>query len=179
MKLSSITLALVITLSWTTVHAGFWKDSNGKPVPETEYRRTVEDFAGWLVVTSDQDWEAKWNTPPETVPQFTEAKSVGRGKKIFVLIFFANPKLDGEKRANITCDLKATRPDGTTSIDHQAAVCFQGHIKGSPYNMYLAAPVIGFVGEPSDPTGVWTIQTVLKDNLRKVVVPLKTTFTLE
>lgn len=179
MKRRSLGLAFALALSWTTVHGGYWRDGSGAPLPDTESRRTVGDFAGSLIVTSDQDWEAKWNTPPETVPQFTEARTVGRGDRVFALIFFANPKLDGDRRADIRCDLKVVRPDGTASFDQPGAVCFQGRVEGSPHNVYLALPVIGFVGEPGDAAGVWTVHVVLKDTLRNVVLPLKTTFTLD
>ena len=58
-------------------------------------------------------------------------------------------------------------------------MCFKGEIKGSTYNIYLAEPVMNFIGEPTDPIGMWTVEVTLKDNIRKVVLPMKTTFTLE
>src|SRR5262245_24385861 len=71
----------------------FWKDERGMPVPDTRFRKSVGGFGAWLVVTSDQDWEQKWNTPAETTPQFTEARTVQKGGRIFVLLLFANPAL--------------------------------------------------------------------------------------
>jgi hypothetical protein len=38
---------------------------------------------------------------------------------------------------------------------------------------------MNFIGEPTDPIGMWTVEVTLKDNIRKVVLPMKTTFTLE
>ncbi|WP_026286592.1 hypothetical protein [Pseudomonas umsongensis] len=174
-----LTAFIAMSLSWASAQAGYWKDSNGNPIPDTESRRTIGEFGGSLLITSDPDWEKKWNTPAETTPVFTEAQIVSRGERIFALTFFANPKLNANHEANITCDLKATRPNGTESINQRDAVCFQGRLKGDPNNMYLAAPVIGFIGEPDDPVGVWTLEITLKDNLRKVVMPLKATFTLK
>lgn len=174
-----LTVFIAMSLSWSSVHAGYWKDSKGNPSPDTESRRSIGGFGGSLLITSDPDWEKKWNTSPETIPVFSAAKVVTQGKRIFTLIFFANPKLDANHEANITCDLKVTRPDGTESINQRDTVCFQGHPKGKPNSLYLAAPVIDFIGEPGDPTGIWTVDVILKDNLRKVVMPLKTAFTLK
>ena len=179
MNLRLLTVFITMSLLLPSVHAGYWRDSSGNPSPDTESRRTIGEFGGSLLVTSDPDWEEKWNTPTETTPKFKEAKIVTRGEKIFTLIFFANPKLNADHEANITCDLKVTRPSGTESINQRDAVCFQGHLEGEPNNMYLAAPVIGFIGELNDPTGIWTVDITLKDNLRKVVMPLRATFTLK
>ena len=64
------------------------------------------------------------------------------------------------------------------STHDEDAICFQGKLPGPPNNVYLCGPVVGFVGEPSDPAGTWSVRIKLVDNLRKVKVPLSATFTL-
>jgi len=155
-----------------------WRDPQGHATPDTDSRKSVSGFGGWVVVTSDADWQTKWETPSSTVPRFTEAKSVSRGNRVFVLTFFANPKLNSAGEANVTCDIDVTRPDGTTSTHQTDVVCFRGVLKTDPHYTYLAAPVIGFIGDPGDPAGVWVVQVTLKDNIRHVAVPLKTSFAL-
>ena len=180
MSFRLLAVFVVISCSWSSAYAGsYWKDSNGAPIPDTESRRSIGEFGGALSITSDPDWKEKWNTPAETTPVFKEAKVVAQGEKVFVLTFFANPGLSADHEVNITCDLKVTRPDGTASTNQRDTVCFQGRIQGAPNNLYLAAPVIGFVGEPNDPVGVWTVDITLKDNVRKVIMPLKSTFVLK
>ncbi|MYN09923.1 hypothetical protein [Pseudoduganella aquatica] len=176
--LAIISLGLAIA-SAAFGQEGYWKDAKGNPAPETEARRSLNGLGGSLLVTSDVDWREKWDTPSNTVPHFNEAKTVAKGKQVFVLTFFANPKLTADGRANLTCDLDVIRPDGTTSIHQTDIVCFQGILKGSPYNMYLSAPVLGFTGEVSDPAGTWTVRVSLKDNLRNSVLRLKTSFILK
>ena len=158
---------------------GVWRDVQGNPVPNTSFRKSVNGFGGWLVVTPDQDWEEKWNTPSDTVPQFSEAKSVSIGKKIFVLIFFSNPALSKEGEASVMCNLDVERPNGTHSIQQSGVVCFEGVLKGPQTNLYLSAPVIGFVGESGDPPGIWIVRVTLKDQVKKTTIPLETTFTLQ
>jgi hypothetical protein len=131
------------------------------------------------LVTPDEDWREKWNTPSATTPNFNEAKTVSPGKKLFVLTFFVNPKLVGDRQANVACDFKVIRPDGTFSLDQKGATCFRGRIPGNPYNLYLSAPVIAFVGDEGDPAGVWTVEVNLKDVERRVELLLHTTFTLK
>ncbi|WP_455925859.1 hypothetical protein [Pseudomonas putida] len=174
-----LTALIATSLACSSAHAGYWKDADGNPTPDTESRRTVDEFGGSLLLTTDLDWEKKWNTSPETIPHFREASVVSEGQKLFTLIFLANPKLSANQEANVTCDLKVTKPDGSLAVDQKAAVCLKQRLAGKPDNLYLAAPVIAFNGEPNDPRGVWQVEVSVKDNVRHVVLPLKAAFTLK
>ncbi len=156
-----------------------WRDRQGRPVPDSDSRKAVNGFGGWLLITSDADWRAKWETQPDVVPSFKEARTVGMGKQIFALTFFTNPQLNAAGDADITCDIDLLRPDGTSSFHRTDTVCFKGNLKGKPDYLYLSAPVIGFVGEKGDPLGEWRVNITLKDNLRRVSLPLKTSFVLQ
>jgi hypothetical protein len=112
------------------------------------------------------------------VPSFSEAKTVHRGKKIFVLIFFANPGLSDQGKADVTCDIDLTNPKGTSSMHQTDLVGYRGALKNDPHQTYLAAPVVGFVGDPGDAAGEWGFRVLLKDNVRHVTLPLKTSFVL-
>jgi hypothetical protein len=141
-------------------------------------RREANGFGGWILVTSDANWQAKWETPSNTRPTFAVARDVARGKKVFALIFFANPQLDRSGQANVTCDIEMTRPDGSVSTRQSDAMCFSGALQGDPHDTYLSAPVIGFSGDQADPAGTWRIKVTLKDNNRHVSVPLVAAFNL-
>src|SRR5262249_24501284 len=118
-------LFFIIALA-ATAEDRFWRDEHGNFVPNTEARNAVAEFGGWLVVTSDSDWQTKWETSPDTVPRFTEPKTVVRGQPIFILTFFANPKLRESGEADVTCDIDVVKPDGTSSVHQVEAVCFRG-----------------------------------------------------
>ncbi len=154
-----------------------WRDRQGSARPDTENQKSVEGFGGLVIVTPDADWEKKWATPADTTPHFNSIRDVKRGKEIFVLTFFANPKLTPEGKADVTCDIEIVKPDGTNSMQRSGVDCFKGAL-GNPLNMQIVEPVIGFVGEPGDPAGEWMVRITLKDNVRNVSVPLKTSFVL-
>lgn len=157
----------------------FWKDDKGNPAPNTEFRSAKDNFGGWLFITPDTDWKQKWETSPETVPNFRVSDKVHQGEKLFILIFFSNPKTDKQNIVDVTCDIDLVRPDGTSSIHQKDIACLRGKIGDSPYNVRLSAPVLQFTGEPKDPNGKWIVRVVLKDNQRGTALPLKTSFTLE
>lgn len=156
-----------------------WRDQQGRPAPNSDSRKTLNGFGGWLLVTSDADWQSKWNTQPDAVPSFKEVKTVGMGKQIFALTFFSNPQLNDAGNADITCDIDLIKPDSTSALHQSDTVCFKGKLKGKPNYLYLSAPVIGFVGEKGDPFGDWRVNITLKDNIRHVSLPLKASFTLQ
>ena len=158
---------------------GFWKDPTGTPVPETRERKSVGGFGAWLVVTSDQDWEARWNTPPDTTPHFTQATTVEKGGRLYVLLLFSNPALTKDGHADVKCDIEIERPDKTISALGRDAVCFAGPLSGPARQLYLSGPVLNFVGEERDPLGEWRVRVKMKDRVRGVDVPLETSFTLE
>jgi hypothetical protein len=141
--------------------------------------KSQQDFAGSLLATTDEDWENKWNTPAETRPNFKKAGVVPYGKKIFILTFFANPKRDSVGNANVRCDLKLIAPTGKVSLAQKDMTCFAGRLAGNPYNLYLSAPVISFSGDPGDPSGTWVVEVNLRDAIRNVELPLRTTFQLK
>jgi hypothetical protein len=170
-------LALFLISHATFADVG-WRDGEGNPVPDTESQKSVQGFGALLVVTPDEDWEEKWNTPPEVAPQFSGSSTVEIGGKLFILTMFTNPAVDDSGAADVVLDLEVKRPDGSTSTHAESALCFEGEFRGPPHNVSLCATVVGFVGEPTDPAGVWPVQVTVTDRIRNVSVPLSTKFEL-
>lgn len=146
--------------------------------PGTESQKTVAGFSGLLIITPDKDWEAKWNTSPESVPYFSSGSTVKKGGQLFVLTMFANPQLDTSGAASVSMDIDVTRPDGSSSSHAENAVCSKGKVQGPLSSLYLCQQVVEFVGEVTDPVGTWTVRITLKDDVRKVSIPLSATFKL-
>lgn len=141
--------------------------------------KSKSDFAGSLLATTDEDWKEKWDTPPDTKPKFSKADVVPYGKKVFLLTFFSNPKLDAAGNANVRCDFKIISPTGKVSLSQNDLNCYSGRIPGNPFNLYLSGSVIAFSGDPGDPPGVWSLEVKLRDKIRSVELPLRTTFQLK
>jgi hypothetical protein len=155
-----------------------WKDEHGNPVPQTSSQKSIDGVGAWLLVTSDQDWEAKWNTPSNTIPQFTQASTVTVGNRVFILAFVANPTRSKQGEVNVTCDFEIERPNHV--VTHQNDIeCLKGKPLGSASTLYLTRQIVGFVGEKDDPMGKWIVRIIIKDLNRPVNIPLETSFTLQ
>src|SRR4051812_41302456 len=94
MKYCLSVLLLSLPLSASAQSPGLPAGDTGQHTAETGSTRYRDDFGGSLIVTTDEDWKAKWDTPPENAPSFNKADVVPYGKKVFALSFFSNPKLD-------------------------------------------------------------------------------------
>lgn len=177
--MKNIFIGLLMTLS-LIAHAetGGWVTRDGKPVPNSDAMKSINGFGGWLVVTPDSDWEAKWNTSPETIPNFSEAKDVSYGEKLTVLTFYINPKTNAFGELDVLCDIKVTRPDGSSSANAKGVKCAAGKLQGNPRNIRLTSTVIKYVGEEGDPPGEWIVEVRLIDKIRGTAIPLKTHFNL-
>ena len=155
-----------------------WRDSNGDPMPDTEARKSSGGFGGWLLTTSDQDWEAKWNTPEHVTPSFTEAETVREGETVYTLIFMVNPLPNSSGDVDVRCDIRVTRPNGTLSLDRSDLSCLSGELAANPNNIQLSPNVLAFLGEDGDPAGTWIMDVTLRDVPRDVALVLRASFEL-
>jgi hypothetical protein len=173
-----LTLLLLLCLSLPALAGDFWRGPDGAPLPDTASHQTKRGFSGAVVITGDPNWSANWHSPGTGVPAVTQASEVRRGGQLAILIFFANPKLDAERKADVRCDIEVLRPDGSVSANQKNLVCYQGPALGDERHTYLAAPVVKFAAEPADLAGKWTVKVTLRDPGRRVTLPLETAFTL-
>ncbi len=173
-----ITAALLLIPVLTSAGDVAWLGPDRKQWPDTEFRKTKNDFAAMLLVTPDTDWKRKWNTPPDTIPRFREAKSVKMGQELVILTFFVNPKTDENRRAHVRCSIRVTRPNKTVALNQRGIPCLAGELKGDPNNVRLAPAVIKFVGETTDPLGEWIVDVEVEDVRRNTKLPLRARFTL-
>jgi hypothetical protein len=166
-------------LAQAQAQSSVWRGEDGKPIAETQSMKSQNDFAGSMLLTTDEDWQEKWNTPPENKPHYNQANVVPYGKKVFTMIFFSNPLRDTDGVVNVKCGLKISDPSGKVSFDQQDMVCYNGKLAGSPYHLYLGAQVVAFSGDPGDPSGTWSVDVTLRDENRHVTLPLRSTFELK
>jgi len=160
------------------IETGGWVNRDGTPVLDTDNLKSKKGFGGWVIVTPDEDWAEKWDTPPGNTPHFNEASSIKYGDSVTILIFIINPAVDNNGEVNILCDIQVVRPDNTFSIDATDMECMKGELEGNPRNIRLTTPIIKFIGETGDPSGNWIVNINIVDKNRGILIPLKTGFEL-
>lgn len=154
-----------------------WIMPDGSVAPDVKNRKANSNFGGLLLVTADIDWEKKWNEM-KSPPKFKDDKIVKRGEHIYILPFFANPKLDNDSNFRVICDVRLTRPDGSVSIDRKEVHCGEGKLEVSPQQIFVARAAFKYVGEQNDPLGEWKVSYRIKDILRGASILLEDSFVL-
>ncbi len=178
---NTVAMLILSIVTISTVFAGDeggWIDRAGNPVPNSDAMKSVNGFGGWLVVTPDSGWEEEWNTPSDYAPNFRTLEEVRVGEVLAILPLFINPKLDSDGYARIQCDIRIVRPDRTISMDEKNLNCFSYKLSSDPRSVWLSAIIPKYIGEPLDPKGKWRVELILRDMVRNVAIPLKTSFTL-
>jgi hypothetical protein len=176
-----LTLFLIMTAGAFAQTTGIASEGwlqDGNRIADTESKKSVDGFAAQLLVTSDADWQKKWETPANVAPMFKEAHQLKRGDKVWILIFFANPKVNQNSEVDVKCDFKITKPNGVVN-DNKGLKAMKTKLRGLPTNIFLADPVIEMDADNDDPLGVWAVDVNVYDTVRDVTVPLKTRFTLQ
>ncbi len=178
--LKLVTLIFVLALTeQVRAETRTWLGADRNIWQHTEYRKTKNDFGGWLLITSDLNWIQKWETSPETVPIFNEANSVKTGEYLAILLLFVNPKTNEANHVSVRCDIKITQPDQSVSINRRGVDCMSGESRGNPNYIRLSPIVINFIGEVSDPLGEWVVEVDMTDVFRRTKLHLKRSFVLE
>jgi len=166
---------MVASLS-VSASAQFWHDRLGKPIPETEAMKSRDGLGAALLITPDKDWQAKWQTAPDTTPRFDQTREVGPGGVLFILTFVSNLKVDPVSgMTDITCDFAVVRPDKTESVRERDLPCLTIR-PGDPGNVYLSNAAITYTADPGDPRGAWQVAVTVKDHVRNVSIPLHSSF---
>jgi hypothetical protein len=176
--LAALLLSTSVAVPATALAQAGWRDADGKPMPDSPSSKSRDGFSAVLFVTSDKDWKKQWDTSRETAPAFRSADSVENGGELHILTFLAGAGVDAESKTDVTCDLKALRPDGSASIDQKGIPCFRTTLKGRLNDVYLSAAQVKFVAEPSDQRGLWRVLVVVRDNRRGVTLELENSFTV-
>jgi hypothetical protein len=157
--------------------------NDGKHLPSpallSDSNKTIDGFSAMLMITSDRDWQEKWNTPEKVIPKFNTTDSVALGDTITILTIFSNPATTPDGFVKIRCDLKMIKPGGVLGTDMKDVLCFPEVKLPNPRNVQLTSLAVMFQAEPSDPKGVWTAEVVVHDIVGKRDIPLKTMFTVK
>ena len=174
--------ALLLAISFPSIaqeKSGAWRSQDGSFFEETPSRGSAGSMGGMILITTDQDWKEKWNTPKEATPQFSEASEVSPGDPLFLITFFGNPSTDKAGRAILSCDFSLLKPDGTVAAQQKDLECFPQEVAIERNITYMTNVTIEFKAESSDPKGLWTYRKVLKDRVSNLELALEAKFTVK
>ncbi|HSS26684.1 MAG TPA: hypothetical protein VLL50_01915 [Usitatibacter sp.] len=160
MKLSNLLLLLGLAASsaW-----GQWMDpQTAKPLPDLEWRKTVEGLGGMLVLTKDYEaFMKEWTgTGESAVPSLHPATAATRGESVTAIVFFSGCA-DAGKPCELAVDFRVLKPDGSSYGNIPNVAAFKGTIPKRNMVMVTKATVRLKI-EQKDPLGEYTILATLR-----------------
>jgi hypothetical protein len=130
----------------------------------------AKGFKGLLALSEDLAFYEKWKSP--MIPDIRNAREVGRGKKLLVILTFANAGSDETGNGNVTFTFAMKRPDGTLAFQHKDVDAL-GKRPPAAVGMWMLSQqpmTISFDGE--EPSGEYTFYATLTDHVKKATLPL-------
>lgn len=150
------------------------QDATPKKFEDTPTWKSKDGFGAMLLLTEDAKYFEDW-AKPET-PHLTTTNKARRNVLLHTVLEFNNPGLKPDGTVDITVDMKALKPDGSVYGEDKNVVCWKGKYDAPAQNLQLAQAHMALRIEPQDPAGVYTVEALVHDNVKKVELPLKTTF---
>lgn len=148
--------AILIILAASSVSAQ-WYDEVGKPLPDTEWRKSSDGLGAALLLTTEIDAFLKeWSTTPEShAPVLKPTSRAKRGDVVAALVVFFGC---GSSRAscNAVVDFKVLNPDGSVYGDIPFSRAWSGP-PPKPKVVTLSPAQLRIRIEPKDQLGKYTV----------------------
>jgi len=155
---------------------GGWR-VDGKPTDDSEARTSTNGFGAMLFMTEDERMFADWDKPG--VPHFTPVSVARRGVPICTVVIFVGGGLKTDGKAAVTFDVVIRKPDGSVYGKEKDLLGVQDKIDSAPGALQLSRDYMCVRIEPKDPVGIYTVEVVVEDHVKKLELRLKRRFTVE
>jgi hypothetical protein len=149
-----------------------WKQDDA--VADTDPSRASKSgFGVLMLVTSDHEgfWKAWAGTTP---PNVSTTDQVTRGRPVHAILLFSGcrPAADGE--CNVTMELAVSGPSGAAYGETMKAMVWSGP-PAPAYKLQAAEGSLGFVLEPEDALGRYTLRAAVTDHVAGLTLPVQQT----
>ena len=147
---------------------------NGKPVSAKPNMNSAGGFGVMLVLTDNPRlFEGRKKQEPLNLEPLTKAH---RGVPIQTLLFLSDPGVDAAGAADVIFDITVHKPGGGILAQSKDAVCWLGKYDGAAHGLLLSKGRMTIQINPEDPSGAYAVEITVRDRVKKVVLPVKTTF---
>ena len=139
-----------------------WHDSE-KPLPPDPSRAAKGPFAAMMIVTPDADaFVAEWLKPEN--PTVATTGRIARDRPIHAMLVIAGCKAGPDGNCRVGVEFRMMRPDGAPYGEVRRAPALTGP-PAPERNLQLSQASLGFILDPPDPLGRYTIVATLTDEV--------------
>ena len=143
---------------------------------QLDSRKAVDGFSAWLLVTPEEDFPEDLDLSVDHPSSVSEPPVLQVSESVLLLFFFADPALKADRIANVRCEFKIVRPDGTVATERAGVKCYDSRLAEADENKYVPGLIFRFRAETNDPKGEWSVYASITDLGRGASVPLRASF---
>jgi len=147
---------------------------DGKAAADTASMKSKNGFGAQLLLTDNEQFFEDWNK--EGTPTLKELKKAVRDVPILPVVLIVDPGKDDNGEAKVIYDIIVRKPDGTVYAEAKDMVGWREKYDFPAHNIQLTEEHMGIRIEPKDPSGVYTVEAIVHDKIKKIDLPLKATF---
>lgn len=177
MRFSALLAALSLAAAQASAQqvGGFeWKQGD-QAAPDDPSRASKDGFGVMMLVTNDpKGFVEAWQGP--TPPQITTTDRAIRGKPVEAMILISGCRPAESGNCDVAGQLSITGPDGKPYGDTYDASVWQGP-PGPQYSLQLSQSGIGFVVDPEDRLGTYTLRAKVTDKVAGTTVSVQQAIT--
>lgn len=165
--------ALLVIILASVAGSAQWKKGDEK-VEDTPERKTVNGFAGHLIIVEDpKGFIEEWSKPQTpTIKPITDVK---RGKVVGAFVLFAGCKPDSAGVCNSVVDYTVIKPDGSVYAERKDQPLWEEQAPPAQ-NIQLSRAILGIRIESKDPAGEYKVRAKVSDLNAGVTFELETKF---
>jgi hypothetical protein len=155
-------LPLLLALFPLAAHCG-WIDPSGKPIADTESRRSAGDFAVQILITPDEArFRQTWNTS-KTPPKLSTTNTVRRGGKVSALLVFHGCAPNAGGICDAVADFLVEGPDGSRTPAGSGPLWSGKAMQQRLLQVGQTGVTLGF--DKTDPMGEYKVTANVKDRV--------------
>ena len=143
-------------------------------MPNTPSMKSKNGFGAALFLTENAKIFEDWSKPE--APKFTPVEKARRNAPIFTVILFAEPGTDATGTANVTGDIIVRKPDGGVYGEQKNTALWKHKYPAHSHATQLSEGYLAIRIEPNDPSGIYTVEVRVHDQIKNVELSLKRTF---
>lgn len=168
--------ALLWLLSLSAVALAGWTDGAGKPLPDSDDRRSSGPLLAQLVLTADEPALRRQWDQSKTTPQLSITRRAEIGRAISSAIFFQGCQPDGSGQCQLFVEFSLQGPDGKHMPAGSGMVWQKKPLAGG---FMLGDTSVSLVFDNSDPPGKYHLHANILDRVSNRQLQLHTPFELQ
>ncbi len=142
----------------------------------TDNIKAINNFGAQLYLVGDETFFQDWRKPE--IPTITPVSLTVRNQPLYTAVIFYGPARDDKGLCNVSYDITVKRPDGSLFAERKSMIGWQ-NLAPDERQLMLGRNYLNIDLAPTDPSGIYTVEVLVHDNVGRVDLPLKQTFAVQ